>query len=248
MEKTQSLHAYIKEEMINRIKTGVYQKGEQIPTELKLCEEFEVSRTTVRAALHQLTLEGYLVRQQGKGTYVAEQKVKQTLSSTVETYSEQIAVQGKRAEITLVNLEVLPANEWVQQSLDVSLNDPIQRIERIRKASEETTQYEISYIPWSIAPGITKKHAETSLYTTLKSEFDVHIAKTVEHIEITLADERISKHLNCEPGLPCFYIETIAESIEGKKIEYSRSYFRGDKTNFVIERNYPWREKDESKD
>ncbi|WP_106496103.1 GntR family transcriptional regulator [Lentibacillus sp. Marseille-P4043] len=239
MEKNKSLHAFIKDEILTRIKSNHYKKGEQIPTELDLCKDFNVSRTTVRTALNQLTLEGYLVRIQGRGTYVAEQKVNQSLSQTVKRYSDQIEVQGKKAEITLISITVVPASELIQQSLDVSLNDPIQRIERVRKANDEPTQYEIAYIPWNVAPGITQTHAETSLYAALKKEFNVHIAKTTEHVEITLADERSCYHLDCELGLPCFYIETIAEDEKGQKIEYSRSYFRGDKTNFVIERDYP---------
>lgn len=246
MEKNQSLHAYIKEELLTRIKADEYKKGEKIPTELDLCKDFNVSRTTVRTALNQLTLEGYLVRQQGKGTFVADKKVRQTLSNTVERYSDQVEVQGKKAEVTLLSIRVVPATEILQQSLPVEVNDPIQRVERVRKANGEPTQYEIAYIPWDIAPGITKSQVETSLYGALKKEFNVHIAKTIEHIEITLADERLCSHLNCEPGLPCFYIETIAEDENGKKVEYSRSYFRGDKTNFMIERNYPKEGNDES--
>lgn len=238
MDKNQSLHAYIKDELLDRIKSGKYKKGEQIPTELELCEEFNVSRTTVRAALNQLTLEGYLVRQQGKGTYVAEQKVSQTLSHTIKRYKDQVEVQGKKAAISLVSINVIPANEILQEKLGVNLNDPVQRIERVRKVNQEPTQFEIAYIPWCFAPGITREHAETSLYAALKDEFNVLISKTTENIEITLADERTCKHLNCEPDLPCFYIETIAENEKGEKIEYSRSYFRGDKTNFVIERHY----------
>lgn len=238
MDKNQSLHAYIKDELLDRIKSGKYQKGEQIPTELELCDEFNVSRTTVRAALNQLTLEGYLVRQQGKGTYVAEQKVSQTLSHTIKRYKDQVEVQGKKAEISLVSINVVPANEILQEKLGVNLNDPVQRIERVRKVNQEPTQFEIAYIPWRFAPGITREHAETSLYAALKDEFNVLISKTTENIEITLADERTCKHLNCEADLPCFYIETIAENEKGEKIEYSRSYFRGDKTNFVIERQY----------
>lgn len=239
MEKNQSLHAYIKEELLHRIKSNKYKVGDQIPTELELCKDFDVSRTTVRAALNQLTLEGYLVRQQGKGTYVADQKVNQTLSHTVKRYSDQVAFQGKEAEIALISIHVVPATEMLQQSLGVTVNDPIQRIERVRKANGAPTQYEIAYIPWSVAPGITQTHAETSLYAAMKDEFDVHIAKTTEHVEIALSDERSCVHLQCEPGLPCFYIETVAENDQGKKVEFSRSYFRGDKTNFIIERNYP---------
>ena len=40
MDKTQSLHAYIKEEILNKIKANDYKKGEKIPTEHELCEFF----------------------------------------------------------------------------------------------------------------------------------------------------------------------------------------------------------------
>src|SRR5699024_8987768 len=92
-----------KEELLNRIKANEFKKGEKIPTEFDLCKDFNVSRTTVRTALNQLTVEGYLVRKQGKGTFVADPKVKQTLSHRMNRYSEQVAVQGKKAEITLIN-------------------------------------------------------------------------------------------------------------------------------------------------
>lgn len=242
MEKKQALHAYIKDEILKKIKSAEYKVGERIPTELELCNTFNTSRTTIRTALSQLTTEGYLSRQQGSGTFVADKKVKQTLSNTVHRYSDQVKVQGKKPEIALISLSVVPANDVIQQTLPVNTNDPIQRIERVRKANDDPTQYEISFIPWDIAPGITQHHAETSLYRALNENYGIHIAKTTEHIEITLADEQISSHLQCEPGLPCFYIETIAEDDNGKKVEYSRSFFRGDKTNFMIERYYPHKE------
>lgn len=239
MEKQKSLHAYIKDELLNRIKSHTYKVGEQIPTENELCKTFDVSRTTVRTALNQLTMEGYLIRQQGKGTYVADQKVSTTLSHTIKRYSDQMAVQGKKADISLISLDVIPATELHQRVLEVNLNDPIQQIERVRKVDGEPTQYDLAYIPWNVAPGITKEHAESSLYAALKDDFKVHIALTREFMEITLTDERIHEHLNYELGLPCFYIETVAEDEHGKKVEYGRSYFRGDKTSFMIERNYP---------
>ncbi|QVY59686.1 GntR family transcriptional regulator [Cytobacillus gottheilii] len=238
MEKNQSLHAFVKEELMNQIKSNKYKHGEQFPTEYKLCKEFDVSRTTIRAALQQLTQEGYLVRHQGKGTFVADPKVSQSLTQTVKKYSDQVAMQGKQATTHLISIQVIPANEFLQNILEVSANAPIQRIERTRGANGEPTQYQISYIPWEVAPGITKEHAESSLYTSLKQQFSVRIAKTTENVEITLADERTSNYLKCKRDLPCFYLETIALDTSGRRVEFSRSYFRGDKTNFIIERNY----------
>ncbi|GGJ94180.1 HTH-type transcriptional repressor DasR [Lentibacillus kapialis] len=239
MDKKQSLYAYIKSDILNKIKAGDYKVGERIPTEVKLCETFNTSRTTIRAALNQLTMEGYLTRRQGSGTFVADKKLQQTLSNTVHHFNDQVKVQGKKPDITLIDIKVVPADDVLQQELTVNPDDPIQRIERVRKANGQPTQYEIAYIPWNMAPGITKHHAETSLYRSLKENYGIHVDKTTEHIEITLADEHLSTYLECDPGLPCFYIETIAEDDSENKVEFSRSYFRGDKTNFVIERNYP---------
>lgn len=53
----------------------------------------------------------------------------------------------------------------------MNLQDPIQRIERVRKANGEPTQYEVAYVPWSVAPGITAEHAGHSLYKSLNEFF-----------------------------------------------------------------------------
>lgn len=238
MSKQQSLHAYIKEEILHKIHTNEYKIGEKIPTEHELCELFSVSRTTIRTALNQLTMEGYLIRHQGKGTFVAEQKVQQTLTHTTKKYKDQIAVQGKKGKIKLLSLQVIPADKMIERELQVPLQSPVQRIERIRFANGEPTQYEIAYIPWDVAPGITQEHAETSLYEALTKNFDVTIAYTSEKVEIALADEVIAEHLRCAQHTPYFYIETIAENEKKERIEFSRSYFRGDKTSFMIERHY----------
>lgn len=183
-------------------------------------------------------MEGYLIRHQGKGTFVAEQKVQQTLTHTTKKYKDQIAVQGKKGKIKLLSLQVIPADKMIERELQVPLQSPVQRIERIRFANGEPTQYEIAYIPWDVAPGITQEHAETSLYEALTKNFDVTIAYTSEKVEIALADEVIAEHLRCAQHTPYFYIETIAENEKKERIEFSRSYFRGDKTSFMIERHY----------
>src|SRR5699024_2575943 len=111
------------------------------------------------------------------------------------------------------------------------------RIERVRFANGEPTQYEIAYIPWDVEPGITKNHAETSLYESLENDFEIKITQTTEKVEIILADEKLQEYIYVEKDVPCFYIETIAENGDGR-IEFSKSYFRGDKTSFLIERQY----------
>lgn len=238
MDKHQSLHAYVKEEILNKIRKGDYKIGDKIPTEHALCESFGVSRTTIRTALNQLTVEGYLIRHQGRGTFVAEQKVKQSLTQTVKKYKDQVAIQGKEATIKVISISVVPADSMLASVLKVDQQAPIQRIERIRYANGEPTQYEVAYVPWDIAPGITAEQAEVSLYDTLQTTFHKPITFTSEKIELTLADEIIASHLQYEENAPCFYIETVTKSHDDEIIEFSKAFFRGDKTSFTIERAY----------
>ena len=53
-----------------RIESGVFRPGERIPTEYELCDEFGISRISIRQALGELVHEGLLSRRQGSGTYV----------------------------------------------------------------------------------------------------------------------------------------------------------------------------------
>jgi GntR family transcriptional regulator len=70
---TQPLYAQLKELLNERIRQGVYQPGQQIPSELALCEELNLSRPTVRQAISELVTEGILVIVKGKGTFVASE-------------------------------------------------------------------------------------------------------------------------------------------------------------------------------
>jgi len=53
-----------------RISDGTYEPDRAIPSEAELCEEFDVSRNTVRAALRLLAEQGRTVTVRGKGTFV----------------------------------------------------------------------------------------------------------------------------------------------------------------------------------
>lgn len=71
-----ALYSVIKFKIIELIKSGKYQANDQLPTESEFCEQYDVSRTTVRLALQQLELEGYIKRIQGKEHLYRRQKYK----------------------------------------------------------------------------------------------------------------------------------------------------------------------------
>ena len=76
-KKSQSpLYQQLMTRLKNDIVAGVYPAGGRIPSEQVLCDTYGVSRVTVRKAMLDLVQEGLLVRRQGKGTFVAEEKIR----------------------------------------------------------------------------------------------------------------------------------------------------------------------------
>jgi ABC-type glycerol-3-phosphate transport system substrate-binding protein len=57
------------------IVSGTWRPGDLIPTEHKLCQMYNISRSPVRQALNELAREGVLIRQPGRGTFVHQQAI-----------------------------------------------------------------------------------------------------------------------------------------------------------------------------
>ncbi|MBI5408047.1 MAG: GntR family transcriptional regulator, partial [Nitrospirae bacterium] len=68
----QKLYVQLYEILRKKIEDGDWAVGTQIPTEEELCKTYEVSKATVRLAILELVRQGYLTRQQGKGTFVCK--------------------------------------------------------------------------------------------------------------------------------------------------------------------------------
>jgi GntR family transcriptional regulator len=72
-------YVQVKEALRQRIQQGEWMRGDQLPVDLELCQMFGVSRTVIRQALNELVNEGLVIRRKGKGTFVAEPKIGESL-------------------------------------------------------------------------------------------------------------------------------------------------------------------------
>lgn len=238
MKDGSALHLKVKDAIIQLINDGEYKPDSQLPTEAEFCDKYGVSRTTVRTALQQLTLEGYIYRKRGSGTFVAANKVKQILTTTVEHFSKQISMQGKKPLIKVLQLDVIPADEYLSEQLKIAEGEPVNMLERVRFVNEEPLQYEIAYLPWYKTPALNREACEKSLYNLLETQYGLKINNTIESLELFIADEDSAEKLQITSGNPCFALDTLAYLHDGTIIEYSKTIYRGDLAYFVIERNY----------
>lgn len=69
-EKTISRYEVIQKELTEKIQNGIFKPNERIPSEKEIVEQYGVSRITATKALTELSLNGYIYRIQGKGSFV----------------------------------------------------------------------------------------------------------------------------------------------------------------------------------
>lgn len=70
--KSQTLVAKLRDTLRAEISSGAYKVGDRLPSEAKLTQDHDVSRTVVREAIAALRADGLVEPRQGSGVYVTE--------------------------------------------------------------------------------------------------------------------------------------------------------------------------------
>ena len=134
-------YQYIKDELKSKIISGQFENGDKFYTEAELITMYDVSSITVVRALNELAKDGYIIRQQGKGTFVSRaRKHKLVEFSDVEIFPTQ------NDQVTVLSIERGNDLKFLDK-LDLKGHQFYYKIERLRKAKDIPYIYHQSYIP-----------------------------------------------------------------------------------------------------
>ncbi|MGA3157620.1 MAG: GntR family transcriptional regulator [Steroidobacteraceae bacterium] len=201
-----------------------------LPAERDLAAEFGVSRITVRKALVGLVAEGLLVRRQGSGNFVSARVEKNFAMLT--SFSEDMRARGrtprsvwlKRAAGTVTPEEAL--------ALRLSPGTPVYRFNRIRYADEAPMAIEYATIVASALPSL--EAVDTSLYEALELAGHRPV-RALQRLRAVLLNGDQAQLLKAKPGDAGLLVERLGSLPDGRAIEFSQSYYRGDTYDFVAE-------------
>lgn len=227
-KKGVALYYQLAEAIRNQIETGQLRPGDQLPSEDELCRLFQVSRTTVRAALNMLTFEGLIHREQGRGTYVAEPKFEQAPPRLL-SFSEEMRERGLKPGSRVLAVEKIPATEQIAEKLNIKCGDFVIAIKRLRLANNEPMGLQTAYIPFALCPNLINEDLSQSLYSLLIEKYRISLYAAKDTYYATILNTEEANLLKVPPGSPAFVVERVTMTVERKPVEYVRSLMRGDR-------------------
>lgn len=210
-----------------------YKSGDKFISERKLCEKYNMSRTTVRQALDEIEKKGYIKRIQGKGTFIQDKKIGQGLN-TFYSFSKEMEKKNKIVSNEVLDLIIDKFDDEIYKYLNLEKDKLICEITRVRKADNIPIIYEKTYIPYYMIEGIDiNEIKQKSLYSILKEKFNIYIQYADEYFTPIVADELEAKYLNIKEKSPVLQVERISHT-DTDIMEYTKSTIRADKLRYTI--------------
>ncbi len=226
----------VKEALLERITEGVLPPGALVPSEPELCDEFGVSRITVRKAIGDLVHEGKLRTVQGKGTFVMAPKLQERFVQRAFGIHEDMERRGLRLTTTVLHQEVIPAPPEVAARLEVRRGEPVHLLERLRSVEDDKLLLSTTYIPAFLCPGLVDDDLSSgSLYRLLRERYGVKIGRGERSLEAVAAGQREARLLDLALASPLLLLDTVAYLPDGRPFEYSIVLHRGDRARIEVE-------------
>lgn len=216
----QKLYVQIYTIMKGKIENGDWPSSIQIPTEDELCKSYDISKATVRIAISELVREGYLVRKQGKGTFVTNYIPH--LGMDVKTrLTENMFGEGVKVKKEILMKGVKEPTADIKEYLKVE--DEIYYVLCKRVVEGETVYLEESFFPLFLFPGIESEDiCQTSFYDLIQEKANRKISKVIQTIEVTEIEGDAANILKVKEGSPALLLHRLLIGSNGSPIAYSR--------------------------
>lgn len=223
----------IEDYILKGINNKVYKADEKVPSENKLAESFSVSRMTARKALDSLVTKGYLYKQKGKGTYVKDRENRYDIYlDEMIGFTRRVERSGKIPKTEVIAFEVRKPSMNTAKKLNISVNEDIFYVERVRHIDDEPVILEVTYMPVKISPDLTKKDIEKSKYGYLKNH-NHRIDEMIKEYTPVIPSPKVRKVLSIDKNVAMFKIELTSVLEDNSIFEYTKLYYNQSKYRFL---------------
>ncbi len=228
------LHTRVYGAMAERIRSGEWTEGDQLPSEKALVEEFGTSRGPVRQALARLRSEGLIAG--GRGAPPRVQKVVPSQSfDTFISFTEWSEELGYPPIRKTIEMSRRLADEQAARRLGAEPGAPFVFVSRLRKFEDDPVMLEQGYYPLEAGQHLLAVDLDrNSIYQILKSH---GIVPTRAHnvIDAVAAADFAAKWLELPVGAPLLRLRRTAYDERGRVVDFVENLYRPDMATFAID-------------
>jgi GntR family transcriptional regulator len=222
----------VEEVLEEKIKSGEWAVGYQLPSEQELAALFDVSTITVKRAVIDLVNKGNLFRQRGKGTFVSGSENELNIN-TIFSLSTEVEEEHPHE---LISFSIEEPGSEIAKKMDLVSDSKVIMLKRLKIENSEPQVLEYTYLPFSKCPDLTPNDINNELiYNILKRKYNIVLGRAKLFIKPYIAQNEKSELLKVESGTPVFEWERFTYTNQEEIIEYSKFYIRPDKRTYCTE-------------
>lgn len=228
MQKHQPMYIRIRNHILDGITSGRYRPGDRLPSEKELASAFDTTRSTVVHGLQTLVSEGRILREIGRGTFVAPpaRRIVQETHRVVE-FDEEIARQGGRVSYRLLSFERTEASESVATRLNIALGTEVYRLRRVRLVDDVPTVEETRFLPIDLGEMMRiDSLTRMSMYHILSEQLNCPVARIKGVIRADGASEAVAQSLGIKTGSPVLVRDYVLIDAQDRAMVCGSAVFR----------------------
>jgi len=235
------LYEQLGNKIMEQIRSGEWESGEQLPSEKELAEKYKVSRITVRQALAMAERSQLVKKVQGIGTFVNQKTIAQRLES-ITSFQTTIEQLGLIASTKLIKYLEITSNIQLSRLLNLNIMDRIVNIQLLGSGDNTPVVYYNSYFSHELGilmGEFSKKNTENGkpfstmdFYKETNDFKPTHVEQTFEAV---LSNNDTASKLEIPIGEPLLKVTSMVYKDE-EPLEFKEAFYKGDIYKFFVTR------------
>jgi GntR family transcriptional regulator len=215
------LYRQAKRALLEAIEDGHCPPGRPLPAEPALAATLGVSVGTLRHAVDELVADHVLVRQQGRGTFVATHSSDRFLFQFFHVEGRD----GRRAlpQVELLSFERGKLDDEAATALALRAGTPAVWIENLLLLQGLPVVHDRLGLPATLFKGLTEKRLRErpgTIYQLYQSDFGITVLRASERARAVAADRHTARALRLAPGKPVMQVRRVAQTFGDRPVEY----------------------------
>ncbi len=231
------LYRQVRQALLDWIASGRLKPGEPLPAERELAQRFAVSIGTLRKAIDELVAERLLLRQQGRGTFVAVHDRRRLLYH----FFHIVPQDGEKSypHVKCLSFRRALADTETARRLRLSDGAPVWAIRNSLSLTGRIVLIDEIRIEQARFPDLTAKLFKKrpgTIYQLYQERFAITVARTEERLRAEPASAEHAALLGLTAGAPVLSVRRVAIDVREEPVEWRISYVDTRQHEYFAER------------